>query len=218
MSETAVLPQEIQQVEAPFVNTFVNTDEVRDFIREPHEVLWTTADVDEMPNVKGVRFEILKGDLVVSKQPNWEHQSVCNNIAVELTIWSRESKLGRVAPVPGVLLSRYDNVIPDVAWISNERLARAKNEAGHLLESPELVIEVISYGKANIERDRETKLEIYNRYGTDEYWIADWRSKRVQMHRRVEGTLQLVATRLGDEVIESSLLPGFSCPVSRFFN
>lgn len=214
MSETAVLPREIQQVQAPPISS----DEAHDFIRDPYNVLWTTADVDEMPDIEGVRFEILKGDLVLSKQPNWEHQSVCNRIAFELTKWARENKSGEVAPVPGVLFSKYDNVIPDVVWITNERLMRAKDDAGHLLESPELVIEVISYGKANIERDRETKLEIYNRYGTDEYWIADWRSKRVQIHRRVNGILQLVATRLGDEIIESPLLPGFSCAVSLFFN
>jgi Uma2 family endonuclease len=214
MSETAVLPRDIQQVQT----SPISGDQANDFIRDPYNVLWTTADVDDMPDIEGVRIEILKGDLVMSKQPNWEHQNVCNNIAVELTNWSREAKTGRVAAAPGVLFSKYDNVVPDVVWISNERLAQAKDEAGHLLESPELMIEVISYGKANIERDRETKLEIYDRYGTDEYWIADWRSKRVQIHRRVSGVLQLIATRLGDEMIDSPLLPGFSCPVSRFFN
>jgi Uma2 family endonuclease len=214
MSETAVLPREIQQVQAPPISA----DEANDFIRDPYNVLWTTADVDEMPDVEGVRFEILQGDIILSKQPNWEHQAVCTKLIFELQKWCELTKSGQVAAVPGVLFSKYDNVVPDVVWITNERLARAKDEAGHLLESPELMIEVISYGKANIERDRETKLEIYNRYGTDEYWIADWRSKRVQIHRRVNGILQLVATRLGDEIIESPLLPGFNCPVSHFFN
>jgi Uma2 family endonuclease len=214
MSETTVLSRELQQVQAPPFDI----ENANAGIHDPYSLLWTTADVDEMPDVEGVRYEILRGDLFVSKQPNWEHQAVCTRLIFELQKWCEIAQSGQVVAAPGVLFSKFDNVVPDVVWISNGRLASAKDEAGHLLESPELMIEVISYGKANIERDRETKLEIYNRYGTEEYWIADWRSKRVQIHRRVNSVLQLVATRLGDEVIDSPLMPGFSCPVSRFFN
>ena len=34
---------------------------------------YTSADLDRLPNVEGVRYEIIDGELFVSKQPRWEH-------------------------------------------------------------------------------------------------------------------------------------------------
>lgn len=180
--------------------------------------LWTTADVDRLPDVEGIRYEIIRGELIVSKSPGWEHQRTCANILFELEQWNREAKLAQVAPAPGVLFSRYDNVMPDVVWASQELLRTGLDDTGHLIRSPELVIEVLSLGRANIERDRETKREIYDQYGVDEYWITDWRIKHLYIHRRVDGALRQVASRVRDELVRSPLLPGFRCPVSRFFS
>ena len=38
------------------------------------------------------------------------------------------------------------NVVPDVVWISHERLAALMDEAGHLTGAPELAVEVLSPG------------------------------------------------------------------------
>jgi Uma2 family endonuclease len=184
---------------------------------DPFKAKWTTSDVDRLPDVEGVRYEIIKGELFVSKQPHWHHQATANNIAAELTIWSRESKLGIVIPAPGVLFTEYDNVVPDVAWISHERLLKYEDEAGHLRGAPELVVEALSPGRSNIERDEKYKLELYDAQGVDEYWIADWRLQRIQIYRRADGALKLFGVRMNDELVTSPVLPGFSCPVSRFF-
>ena len=46
-----------------------------------------------------------------------------------------------------------------------------------------------------------------------EYWIMDWRARTVQVFRRQDAVLVLVAT-LGDgDEISSPLLSGFSCAV-----
>ncbi|MGQ9870158.1 hypothetical protein [Leptodesmis sp.] len=37
-----------------------------------------------------------------------------------------------------------DNVIPDVVWISTERLSQLMDKTGHLTAAPELVMEVLS--------------------------------------------------------------------------
>jgi len=207
MSEVAVLAQETTSVEeAPPSQT------------PPYDPLWTTQDVEQLPNIDGIRIEILHGELILSKSPSWEHQRTCNKIAYEITRWSIESGLGEVAPTPGVLLSKYENVIPDIVWASKELLQNSLDPAGHLTRSPELVIEVLSFGKSNVQRDRETKLEIYAEFGSLEYWIADWRAKHVYIHRRVDGQLRLVESRLQEELVTSPILPGFSCPASRFFN
>jgi hypothetical protein len=40
---------------------------------------WTIADIDALPD-NGSRYEIIDGDLHVSKQPHWHHQATCANI------------------------------------------------------------------------------------------------------------------------------------------
>ena len=67
-------------------------------------------------------------------------------------------------------------------WISRERYAKAIDAAGHLHLAPELVIEVLSPGKTNEDRDRKAKLKLYSRRGVQEYWIVSWMSQFVEVY------------------------------------
>ena len=60
--------------------------------------------------------------------------------------------MGETVPTPSVIFSDADNVIPDVVWISKERLATSLDEAGHLTVDPELIVEVLSSGADNERR------------------------------------------------------------------
>jgi Uma2 family endonuclease len=179
-------------------------------------VRWTGADLELLPD-NGARYEIVDGELLMSRQPTWEHQYICGNLYQELNLWSRESKLGRPNVVPGLVLSDTDNVIPDVVWISHERAAALVDIAGHLTGAPELVIEVLSPGETNVRRDREAKRKLYAMHGAEEYWIVDPVSQRVEIYRRGEADLRRVATFLREDTLTSPLLPGFVCPVARIF-
>lgn len=106
---------------------------------------------------------------------------------------------------------------PDVVWVSYERLVQIQDEAGHFRGAPELVVEVLSPGKANEDRDRLAKLKLYSIQGVQEYWIVDRISQRVEIYRREQAQLTLVTTLLVDDVITSPLLPGFTCEVAQLF-
>ena len=175
---------------------------------------YTSADLERLPNVEGTRYEIIDGELHVSKQPHWEHQYACHRAAYALERWNEQSEIGVVLPAPGLIFADDDDVAPDVVWISRERLAGAKDDAGHLRMAPELVVEVLSPGSANERRDREVKLALYSRQGVEEYWIVDWRARAVQVYRRDGAVLRPIATLSSDDVLTSPLLPGFACPVS----
>jgi Uma2 family endonuclease len=178
---------------------------------------WRSADLELLPE-NGVRYEIVNGELFMSKSPHWHHQTTCGNIYLELKLWSRQSGLGQANITPGVLFDESDDVIPDVAWISNERFALLLDEAGHLTGAPELVVEVISPGFRQEKRDRDTKRKLYEMQGVREYWIADWRLRQVEIYRREQTSLRLIATLLPEDSIVSPLLPGFQCPVRRLFD
>lgn len=182
----------------------------------PIQKRWTSADVDQLPD-HGTLYEIIDGELWEVKAPHYYHQRVAGRIFMVLEGWSQSTALGLPTLGPGVLFTEADNVIPDVVWTSNERLATLLDESGHLTGAPELVVEVLSPGKSNAERDRETKRTLYADQGVQEYWIVDWQTRQIEVYRRMGDNLRLMDTLHGEDILTSSLLPGFSCLVAPLF-
>ena len=181
------------------------------------ELRWTSADLEVMPD-DGKRYEIIDGELFMSKQPHWHHQYVCMRLATELEIWSRRSGAGRVNFAPGLIFADDNDVAPDLIWISNERLSIALREDGKLHNAPELIVEVLSPGVANQKRDRDAKLKLYSCRGVDEYWIVDWLMRTVEVYRRHKAALHLVDTLRANDLLQTPLLSGFSCAVESLFD
>ncbi len=175
---------------------------------------FTSADLECFPDIPGVRYEIIDGELYVSRVTDWHHQHAEGQLFAELNEWSQQSGAGLPILTPGLVFAPDQDVIPDLIWISWERLHLAEDEKGHFRAAPEIVVEVLSPGRANEVRDRELKLSLYARQGVREYWIVDWRLQSMEVYRRREAALQLVATLSGGDILNSPLLPGFSCPVS----
>ncbi|OCQ98179.1 hypothetical protein BCD64_12750 [Nostoc sp. MBR 210] len=180
-------------------------------------VRWTIHDIEVLPENEWTRYEIINGELFVTRTPHHRHQQVCGKTSRQLDIWSESSGLGVTIISPGLIFSEADSVIPDVVWVSQERLAQIEDEAGHLTAAPELVIEVLSPGTQNERRDKEVKLKLYSIHGVREYWILNRFTKQVEVYRREKAQLILVATLIGDDEITSPLLPGFCCSISCFF-
>lgn len=180
-------------------------------------VRWTTSDLELLPD-NGNRYEIIDGELFVTRAPHWKHQKFCTNISTKLNLWSEQTNLGETTSGTGVIFGDTDNVIPDVVWISKERLAAGLDDAGHLTVAPELVIEVLSPGENNERRDKEVKLKLYASQGVREYWIANWQLQQIQVYRREKTMLVLVGTLFAGDELTSPLLPGFNCPVAQLFN
>jgi len=165
----------------------------------------------------GKRYEIIDGELYVSKQPHFYHQHVCGVIHSALHVWSKQTGLGITTLAPGLIFAEDDDVAPDVVWVSNDRLAVTLWPDGKLHAAPELVVEVLSPGIPNERRDREAKLKLYSRRGVAEYWIVDWRLREITVYRREDAQLKLVATMCEGDTLTSSLLPGFKWPLAQLF-
>lgn len=178
---------------------------------------WTSADLEVLPD-DGKRYEIIDGELYVSRQPGYHHQYACSQLNIALGVWSHQTHLGVTLQAPGVIFADDDDVAPDVVWISRERLAPTLDRAGHLHTAPELVVEVLSPGSANERRDREVKLKLYSRRGVNEYWIIDWQQRKVEVYRRQDLALHLAVTLYAADTLTSPLLPGFVCPVVTLFD
>lgn len=181
-------------------------------------VRWTIQDVEALPDNEWIRYEIIDGELFVTRSPHHKHQHVTGCIFTVLNSWSLESGLGEPSIMPGLIFSDSNNVAPDVVWVSYTRLAQIQDEAGHFRGAPELVVEVLSPGKANEDRDRSAKLKLYSVQGVQEYWIVDRVAQRIEVYRREQAQLTLVATWMMHDGMTSPLLPGFTCQVSYLFS
>ncbi len=183
----------------------------------PSRVRWTLQDVEALPENEWIRYEIIDGELLVTRSPHHRHQHLVGCVFAALHQWSLESGLGEPSIMPGLIFSDSDNVAPDVVWVSYNRLEQIQDEAGHFRGAPELVVEVLSPGQANENRDRIAKLKLYSVQGVQEYWIIDPISQRVEVYRRDNAQLVLIKTLLVEDDLISPLLPEFHCKVASFF-
>jgi Uma2 family endonuclease len=184
-----------------------------------NSLYWTTADLDAMPDDGGwLRHEIIEGELFVTRAPHFSHQRVAGKIHMRLENWSEETQLGGSVQTPGLVFTTTDAVIPDVVWASKSRIEQGIDPAGHFTVAPELVVEILSSGEQNEQRDKSIKLKLYSRYGVQEYWIVNWQLQTLEIYRRTDAQLQLVATLLAGDTLTSPLLPGFKAEIDRVFS
>ena len=180
------------------------------------KVRWTSADLELFPN-DDTRYEIIDGELLVTRAPHWSHQTAIDNLCFALKSWNRLTGLGVIATTPGIVFTDSDNVIPDLVWLRQGRLTDILDAQGHLTAAPELVVEVLSSGIGQERRDRELKLKLYSVQGVLEYWIVDWRKKSIQVYKRENAALVLVETLFEHDSITSLLLPDFTCKLTEIF-
>lgn len=176
----------------------------------------TSADLGLLPE-DGKLYELIEGELYVSRQPSWDHQYSCVRLGRFLDEWNEQTGLGVVNAAPGVIFAEDDDVAPDLVWISHGKLSAALGEDRKLHSAPELIIEVLSPGSSNQQRDRQAKLKLYSRRGVLEYWIVNGQEHEVEVYRYDGTSLRFCATFQSEDLLQSTLLPGFSCHVSKLF-
>lgn len=176
----------------------------------------TSRDLELLPE-DGKLYELIEGELYVSRQPSWDHQYTCGRLFRFLDQWNDQTGLGVVNAAPGLIFAEDDDVAPDLVWISLARLSTALREDRKLHSAPEMVIEVLSPGSSNEQRDRQAKLKLYSRRGVGEYWIVNGQEHEVEIYRHDGTSLKFWGMLRSDDSLESPLLPGFSCLVSKLF-
>jgi len=179
------------------------------------EPLVTVADLEALPE-DGNRYEVIEGEIFVSRAPGLPHQLVSANISHEFKKYLAIHPIGLIVPTPGLVFDQYNGVIPDLVFFSHRRRSEIV-ERERLIAAPELAIEILSTGSQNINPDRITKRQLYSKYSVKEYWIVDVENRAVEIYRQSPTGLALNSTLYSGERIISPLLPNFDCPVDSLF-
>ncbi len=176
----------------------------------------TIADLDLYPDDDGNRYELIGGRLFVSRAPGIPHQRIILNLEVALSLYLRAHPIGILVPGAGAIFSDYDAVIPDLAFVRNERWQEVVT--GEKFTGPvDLAIEVTSPGAANHQRDLIAKRALYARYGVEEYWVVDTENLSVVVFRLWESSFKEISTLRDGDKLRSSILPSFELQVDTIF-
>jgi Uma2 family endonuclease len=174
---------------------------------------WTYAKYRTLPDDRN-RYEIIRGELIVSPAPKSKHQTVVWNLTMLLGKFLGDHGLGvgRSAPMDVVLAD--DSVVqPDLLVVRKERLEIIGEDG--LTAAPDLVVEVLS--ESSRKRDHAAKRHLYAEYGVREYWLVDPDVERIEIHV-LEGADLVLKSIVSEGAFESPVvLPGFRADIASLF-
>ncbi len=170
------------------------------------KIVLTYDDYCELPNDRN-RYEILDGELSVTPAPRIKHQTVLGNLHRLLANYVVANQFGTIFIAPtDVILAPTTVVQPDLIFIGNDRRGIVTERA--VEGAPTLVVEILS--PTTQRTDRETKAQLYAKYGVPHYWISDPDQQTMEAYELAGDQYKLVAKAQYAEVFTPSLFPGLS--------
>lgn len=165
------------------------------------------------------RYELVDGVLVEMPPERDENLGIARTLLLELikhlpadrVVWGTEIEVtGRraTARIPDLLVHSEDS---KAAVASAPRATLTRD-----MPPPALVVEVVSPGQANRERDYRYKHTEYAARGIAEYWIVDPETRQVTLCRWVSGQYEDQVYG-GEDTLQSTVAPGFGLTISAIF-
>jgi Uma2 family endonuclease len=150
-------------------------------------------------------YEFENGELIVVASPTPEHQDIVLELGHALRQFVRQQQLGRVFMEVDVYLPDGRGYIPDLAFLSTQRLSLLDPVDRKIHGSPDLVVEVTSSAP---ERDRVHKFRVYFDNGVSWYWIVDSQTLAIEEYQATpQGYLRTASVAAG-ECFQPRLFPG----------
>ena len=162
---------------------------------------------------KHPRYELVKGALVQQMVASEEHEHTGSLVNWRMSAYVFPNTLGRVygsnrGYVTGPN-SPATSRMPDVSFVSNERLDQPEL-AGMLYNgAPDLAVEILS--ESNTTAEIAQKIAEYLNAGGKAVWVIDIDARTLTVHTPNAPPLSLTDA---DTIDGSGYLPGFTCPLA----
>ncbi len=173
----------------------------------------------KIPRDENLRYELIGGEITVSTSSRYIHQLISARIMMAFFDCLKDNSLGLVLGTVGLIFSDFDGVIPDLIYVSHEKIEEILDEeSGKFYGSPEIVIEILSPGRANARRDLQIKRELYEIYEVPEYWVIDPFEKEMNVFQRESGKLKQTKIFTENENLTTENLPKFKLKLKELFS
>ena len=174
-------------------------------------LLLTPEEFDRVTGQRGWRYELIRGVLVVSPTPSRQERDPNE----QLGYWLRQyqdnhpqgSSLDLTLPEEEIQTNRDRRRVDRAIWAG---LGRDPGET----ETPTIVVEFVSQGKVNQERDYVAKRAEYREIGIRQYWVVD-RFRRTLTVYSFGGEKDEELVIPEGQKYAPPLLPGFELDVAR---
>ena len=161
-------------------------------------------------SANGARYELKDGELVKKASAKFGHEQTKSEILSCLVPYVVQHRLGRVYAETAFMLSPSRVCSPDVAFLSNESVA--KGDPNYIYRgAPDLAIEVVS--ESEIAEDLRQKIQDYLDAGSSTVWAFYPKLRVVAVYDKSSWR-----ESRGDQIMEApEILPGFQARVDQFF-
>lgn len=162
-------------------------------------------------NGNRIKQELIAGEIYPVPRPSRIHDIVKNQIGEFLVLFlAAHPDLGLKSLIEtGFEVTDEDTFAPDVSVLKKSRLYEGGSRV--LTRAPEIAIEVVSPSDTAI--GLKHKIHVYLANGSKTVWVVYPEEKSVEV-RTKGGTCEFT----GDQPMQDEMLPGFSQPVSTFFD
>ena len=183
-------------------------------LEEEKRELFTNEYVERFATDESCRYELIGGEIFISHIPTYFHQLISVKIMQSFFDCLKENPIGEILPTCGLIFSEFDGVIPDLIFITHEKIDEILNKKdGKFHGAPELVIEILSPGRVNARRDLQIKRELYEIYGVPEYWAIKPQEKEIEVFQAGK-----ISRTFGEnEMLKSAILPKFKLNIKKLF-
>jgi Uma2 family endonuclease len=166
------------------------------------------------------RVELIKGRIFsMSPAPNRMHQQLSVTICNELYNYLKGKKCEVYSAPFDVRLPRKSKddrdiitvLQPDICVICDAEKLDDRGCVG----APDLVVEILSPG--NNSKELKNKYEVYEESGVREYWVVSPQNEYFIKYTLVDGRYYPSRPMVAGDVVESSVLEGFSLNLENLF-
>lgn len=167
-----------------------------------------------LPAEEGYRLELSRGRLVREPAPGPRHGHLTSRLARLLDTFVDEEGLGLVFVDTAFTLSADERIVrvPDVAFVSSERIPEEGLTDRFWELAPDLAVEVVS--PSNRVSEMQQKALDYLDAGAALIWIADPAERTATVYRS-RSDIRILSD---DEVLEGDdVLPGLRLPIVELF-
>jgi len=174
----------------------------------------TADELLAMPD-DGMCYELVKGELLMSPPPGYEHGVVTMKLTGPLFNHVTTKQLGVVlAAETGFKLQSSPDTVraPDIAFIARERVEKAGAITSYWVGPPDLAVEVISPG--DTVRRVEGKVAQWLEAGARMVWVVSPKLHTITVYRSL---IDIVTLTEKDNLDGGDVVPGFQIKVAEIF-